>query len=230
MGVKISELNEATSAQNSDVLPIVQNEETKKISVETLGSQKVNKSGDTLTGDLDMQSNSVKFGNNGNILFKEDGYGDKFRIIPNFSGSGANNKLIIQSTTGEAGTDPQNWKDLVTIHADSGQVDLIHPTGWTDATKTSAIGGTVKYTKIGNIVIVNFYDVNIKQNITQHATVLATGLPKSTNVELALLTNFQTGAYLRISITDTGNIQNHWSNTNASNNEWYGTLIYITNE
>lgn len=37
MGVKISELNEATSAQNSDVLPIVQNGETKKISVETLG-------------------------------------------------------------------------------------------------------------------------------------------------------------------------------------------------
>lgn len=31
MGVKISELNEATSAQNSDVLPIVQNGETKKI-------------------------------------------------------------------------------------------------------------------------------------------------------------------------------------------------------
>lgn len=38
MGVKISELNEATSAQNSDVLPIVQNGETKKISVETLGN------------------------------------------------------------------------------------------------------------------------------------------------------------------------------------------------
>lgn len=52
MGVKISELNEATSAQNSDVLPIVQNGETKKIPVEVLGSQKVNKSGDTMTGEL----------------------------------------------------------------------------------------------------------------------------------------------------------------------------------
>ena len=30
MGVKISELNEASSVQNSDVLPIVQNGETKK--------------------------------------------------------------------------------------------------------------------------------------------------------------------------------------------------------
>lgn len=36
MGVKISELNEASSVQNSDVLPIVQNGETKKIQVVTL--------------------------------------------------------------------------------------------------------------------------------------------------------------------------------------------------
>lgn len=36
MGVKISELNEATSVQNSDVLPIVQNGETKKISAVNL--------------------------------------------------------------------------------------------------------------------------------------------------------------------------------------------------
>lgn len=85
----------------------------------------VEKTGDTLTGDLDMQSNSVKFGKNGNVLWKKDGYGDKFRIIPNFNGAGANNKLIIQSTTGEAGTDPQNWKDLVYIHADTGEINLI---------------------------------------------------------------------------------------------------------
>lgn len=36
MGVKISELSEALSVQNSDVLPIVQNGETKKISKENL--------------------------------------------------------------------------------------------------------------------------------------------------------------------------------------------------
>lgn len=52
MGVEISELNEASSVQNNDVLPIVQNGETKKVPVETLGSQKVNKTGDTLTGEL----------------------------------------------------------------------------------------------------------------------------------------------------------------------------------
>ena len=124
MGVKISELNEATSVQNSDVLPIVQNGETKKIPVETLGSQKVNKSGDTMTGDLDMQSNSVKFGTDGNIQWKEDGFGDKFRIIPDFGDKGSNNVLRVQSTTGGAGEDPQNWKDLLKIHADTGRLTL----------------------------------------------------------------------------------------------------------
>lgn len=56
MGVEISQLNEASSVQNSDVLPIVQNGETKKIPVETLGNQKVNKSGDTLTGELQFNN------------------------------------------------------------------------------------------------------------------------------------------------------------------------------
>lgn len=124
MGVKISELSEATVAQNSDVLPIVQNGETKKIPVEVLESQKVNKTGDTMTGDLNMQGNSVKLGTTGNIQWKEDGYGDKFRIIPDFNGSGSDNKLIIQSTNGDAGEDPQNWKDLLKIHADTGRLSL----------------------------------------------------------------------------------------------------------
>lgn len=56
MGVKISELNEASSVQNSDVLPIVQNGETKKMTVEVLGSQKVNKTGDTMTGFLNFNN------------------------------------------------------------------------------------------------------------------------------------------------------------------------------
>lgn len=56
MGIKISELNEASSVQNSDVLPIVQNGETKKISVEVLGSQKVEKTGDTMTGALNFNN------------------------------------------------------------------------------------------------------------------------------------------------------------------------------
>lgn len=190
----------------------------------------VEKTGDTMTGDLDMQSNSVKFGNGGNIYFKEDGFGDKFRILPDFNGTGADNKLIIQSTTGGAGEDPQNWKDLVTIHADSGQVDLIHPAGWTDATKTSAIGGIVKYTKIGNIVIVIFDDMNIKSNL-QPGTILASGLPASTIYQRTLLLTFENPVTpLRVAINESGQIVVHYSTNVANDNNYYGTLIYVTNQ
>ena len=84
----------------------------------------VEKSGDTMTGGLNMQGNAIGFGSGGNIYFKEDGFGDKFRILPNFNGAGSSNELIIQSTTGDAGTDPQNWKDLLNIHADTGRLTL----------------------------------------------------------------------------------------------------------
>lgn len=84
----------------------------------------VEKTGDTMTGALLMQSNPIGFGSGGNIFFKEDGYGDKFRILPDFNGTGSSNKLIIQSTTGDAGTDPTNWQDLVYIHADTGYIEL----------------------------------------------------------------------------------------------------------
>lgn len=191
----------------------------------------VEKTGDTMTGDLNMQSSSVKFGSTGNVLWKEDGFGDKFRIIPAFYGTGAENKLIIQSTTGEAGTDPQNWKDLVTIHADSGQVDLIHPTGWTDATKTSAIEGTVRYTKIGNIVIVNFYDVKVKSNLS-NGVVLASGLPTSIVYQITVLQNYEqpTKPPIRLAINTSGQIVVHFSSNTTSDDTHYGTLIYITKQ
>lgn len=67
MGVKISELTQAMAAQDTDVLPIVQNGETKKITkenlfsnteteIENLEGSKVNKTGDTLTGELNFNN------------------------------------------------------------------------------------------------------------------------------------------------------------------------------
>lgn len=231
MGVKISELNEATSAQNSDVLPIVQNGETKKIPVEVLGSQKVNKSGDTMTGDLNMQSNSVKFGNNGSVLWKEDGFGDKFRIIPDFFGAGTNNKLIIQSTTGGAGEDPQNWKDLVKIHADSGQVDLIHPTTWTNATLSSSnVGGLIRYFKAGKVVTVQFIDLNFSVDV-DNGFIFATGLPNATTYAMSVLTGFERpDKPLRVAINEQGQIVDHWAAVPTGTGNYYGYLIYIAQD
>ena len=118
---------ELSGNKTSDDLLIVSKSELQQIVTEMVNNinNKVNKSGDTMTGALLMQGNPIGFGNNGNIYFKEDGYGDKFRILPYFGGAGSANRLMIQSTIGDAGTDPQNWKDLVYIHADTGEVNLI---------------------------------------------------------------------------------------------------------
>ena len=89
-----------------------------------LDNKKVNRSGDTITGILNMLGNAIKFGNNGNIEWKENGYGDKFRIIPDFNGAGADNKLLIQSTVGGAGEDPSDWKTIAYICADVGDIDI----------------------------------------------------------------------------------------------------------
>lgn len=94
------------------------------ISINDLNNKKVNKSGDTMTGGLFMQGNPIGFGSGGNIYFKEDGYGDKFRILPDFNGAGSSNKLIIQSTTGGAGEDPQNWENMAYLNADVGDLTI----------------------------------------------------------------------------------------------------------
>lgn len=286
--------------KTSDDLLIVSKSELQQVVAEMVDNinNKVTKSGDEMTGQLNMQSNSLRFGTSGNIFWKEDGFGDKFRILPYFSGSGSDNKLVIQSTNGDAGTDPQNWKDLVYIHADTGLIELAdsllfnnksdyaairktrtingtdyqlsvgvggngsarmeyvsnnnvlgsievgsnglyngvsgkklaeQSTGWTNATLSSYIAGTVRYTKIGNIVIVSFFDVHVKSNLS-HAVVLASGLPTSTVYQMTVLKNFDASGYMRIAVNPSGQIVDHYSSNTVSNNSYYGTLIYITNQ
>ena len=76
--------NKHTWVNNVDAV-----DEDKMNHIENGIANAVEKTGDTMTGDLNMQSNSVKFGTTGNVLWKEDGYGDKFRIIPDFGNAGA---------------------------------------------------------------------------------------------------------------------------------------------
>ena len=103
--------------------------------------------------------------------------------------------------------------------------------GWTDATLSSYINGVVRYTKIGNIVIVNFYDVHAKSTLS-HGVVLASGLPTSTVYQITALLNFDdpTKQPIRLAINTSGQIVAHYSYNIASDNNYYGTLIYITNQ
>ena len=64
---------------------------------------------------------AIHGGNNSNIYWKEYGYGDKFRIMPDFGGADDNNKLKVQGAVGVAGTDPSLY-DLMYITGKSGNL------------------------------------------------------------------------------------------------------------
>lgn len=74
--------------------------------------------GGNMTGNINFLN-----GNNMGIYWKENGYGDKFKICPAFSGSNDENLLKIQGAVGDAGTDPSLY-DLVTISGKSGNVKI----------------------------------------------------------------------------------------------------------
>lgn len=75
-------------------------------------------SGGNMTGNINFLN-----GNNMGIYWKENGYGDKFKICPAFSGSNDDNLLKIQGAVGDTGTDPSLY-DLVTISGKSGNVKI----------------------------------------------------------------------------------------------------------
>lgn len=55
------------------------------------------------------------------LYMKENGYGDKFAVVPEFNGGDDGNKLRIQGAVGGAGTDPALY-DLMTISGKSGTI------------------------------------------------------------------------------------------------------------
>lgn len=215
-----------------DELVELLNTERKSIdtSINDLNNNKVNKSGDTMTGALLMQGNPIGFGTTGNIFWKEDGYGDKFRVIPDFGNAGENNKLIIQSTTGGAGEDPQNWIDLVTIHADTGEIDLKVPSTWINANLSQNVGGLIRYFKVGKMVVVQFQDLNFSVNVDQ-GFIFATGLPSATTYIMSVLIGFdRPDKPLRVAVNEQGQIVDHWANVPTGTGNYYGYLIYIAQD
>lgn len=229
MGVKISELSEASSVQNSDVLPIVQNGETKKIQVETLGSQKVNKSGDTLTGELNFQNK------NDYAIVRKTRTIDGVDYNANL-GIGVNQSARIEfQDANQSNLGALEVRASGIYNGVSGKKLAEQSIGWTNATLTSKLKstGAIKYTKIGNVVIVNFVDIEVNSSIASHGDILATGLPNSTIYLISALFNYGTPSKpIRIGITTDGKIQTHYSNsfTASEANEFYGTIVYMTNQ
>ncbi len=76
--------------------------------------------GSFTAGKADGTTSFQIHGQNGsNIYWKENGYGDKFAIVPDFGGENDSNKLHIKGAVGGAGTDPSLY-DLITIAGQTG--------------------------------------------------------------------------------------------------------------
>lgn len=71
----------------------------------TLDGRYLKKAGDTMTGTLGMGANT--------IYWRESGFGDKFGLIPYFSGTDDSNYLAFMSSVGVAGTDPTMTAKMV---------------------------------------------------------------------------------------------------------------------
>lgn len=185
--------------------------------------KKVNKSGDTLTGGL---------------LFKNKDEYDalrKTRTIDNVDysisvGVGANKSARLELYQENVTLGQLDVKSDGLYNGKTGKKLAEQSAGWTNANLSSYITGTVRYTKIGNIVIINFFDVQVKSNLS-HNVILASGLPTSTAYQMTVLDNFDaTGTPMRIAVNSSGQIVDHYSSNTASNNSYYGTLIYMTNQ
>ena len=78
--------------------------------------------GGDMTGDINFNYNG--------LYWKEPGFGDQFKIVPQFGGSGDENYLAIQGATGDAGTQPDVY-DLVRILGQTGRL-FLKPEGGID--------------------------------------------------------------------------------------------------
>lgn len=236
MGVKISELTQAMAAQDTDVLPIVQNGETKKITkenlfndteteIENLEGSKVNKTGDTLTGELNFNNKNDYAAIRKTRTINDTDYSVSV-------GVGVNSSARMELYQGNNTLGSVEARTDGIYNGLSGKKLAEQSTGWTNATLTSKIKGTIRYTKLGNIVIVNFSDVEANGSIAGNADILATGLPNSSVYLVSSLPNYGTPSKpIRIGITTDGKIQTHYSNnfTASESTGFYGTIVYITN-
>ena len=107
--------------------------------------------------------------------------------------------------------------------------------GWKEAsTNKEFIGsGTIKYIKIGKIVIVYFFDLQIIKDFPVNETLVAYGLPaaNSTVIFIANGRDLQNSDSIRLIIKqNSSEIKSWFDNKQATSSEmlYYGQVIYMT--
>ena len=223
--VKISELPDATDVNDDDFVMVVQDGFNKRVTKENFQKEKVNKSGDTLTGELNFNNKS----DYGAIRKTRTLNGTDYQLTV---GIGANGSARMEYVTNNTVLSSIEARSDALYNGVSGKKLAEQSTGWTNATLTSKIKGTIRYTKLGNIVIVSFSDVEANGSIGSHEDILATGLPNSNVYLVSSLPNYGSFKPIRIAITTDGKIQTHYSNqfTASEATGFYGTIVYMTNQ
>lgn len=132
-----------------------------------------------------------------------------------------------------------NWENLPSTNTpvnatnlnkmDKGIKDL-YPTTWTNATLLNNVAGLIRYFKIGNVVVVQFQDLNFSVDVDNGFT-FATGLPNATTYIMSALTGYdRPDKPLRVAINEQGQIVDHWASVPTGTGNYYGYLIYIAQD
>lgn len=99
--------------------------------------------------------------------------------------------------------------------------------GW--GVKVNATDGDIRYTRIGNIVLLSISDLSVNSNETN--LVLATGVPPATSTHgtVFVVSGFgDNSTCWRMNIDELGRIRNHYPGA-ASLRQGTGTVWYLTN-
>lgn len=150
-------------------------------------------------------SGQISLGSNG-IYWKEDGFGDQFKIIPIFSGGNDSNKLLIQSAVGDANTKP-DLTTKVAILGNSGNVGI------------GTITPSQKLHVVGNVLSNGF----IKSGSSDSYVLLGGGGHKAISDFMLKSDEINNNV---TTITKTLNVTSSWMDTGiAGNNLETGTYI-----
>lgn len=128
------------------------------------------KSGGDMSGTINFLN-----GNGQGLYWKENTFGDKFKICPEFSGEDDSNKFRIQGAVGATGTDPTLY-DLLTITGKSGNAWIkgsLTTGGKLTTNGDAIINGTSTYPfqVFGNTSEESLLVVNTNGNLTTKGTI-----------------------------------------------------------
>lgn len=186
---------------------------------DNIDNAKVNKSGDTMTGSLNIANKGVFEGMKKIRTIDGEDYIAIFGVGSDGSACIEINCTNVAGTLGRINIMPdgkiQNFKT---------QKYLVEQNTWKTAkTNSSYCTGTCKYLEIGNALIITIQDLAITSNVV-HNNALFSGLP-SGKEQLFLVNQFNTTTHKRLKLDNSGNIVDWYDPIATSASQFYGNVI-----